>query len=81
MNGDRKTSWIVYEIFKTLSSLNLVFMKDLFYSPNVTHKEHNLYIHIQDTTKFGNKNSRPSHTNVWNTLPEYTKSTTLLLEF
>ena len=56
-------------------------MKDLFYSPNVTHKEHNLYIHIQDTTKFGNKNSRPSHTNVWNTLPEYTKSTTLLLEF
>ena len=56
-------------------------MKNLFYSPNVTHKEHNLYIHIQDTTKFGNKDSRAFHTNVWNTLPEYTKSTTLLLEF
>ena len=46
---------MVYEIFKTLNNLNPVFMKDIFhYSPNVTHKKHNLYIHTQNTTKFGN---------------------------
>ena len=50
---------MVYEIFKTLNNLNPVFMKDIFhYSPNVTHKKHNLYIHIQNTTKFGNKSLR-----------------------
>ena len=37
---------MVYEIFKTLNKLNPVFMKDIYYySPNVTHKKHNLYIH------------------------------------
>ena len=47
---------MVYEIFKTLSNLNPVFMKDIFhYSSNVTRKKHNLYIHTQNTTKFGNK--------------------------
>ena len=31
-------------------------MKNIFhYSPNVTHKQHNPYIHTQNTTKFGNK--------------------------
>ena len=46
---------MVYEIFKTLNNLNPVFMKDIFhYSPNVTHKKHNLYIHTENTTKFGN---------------------------
>ena len=46
---------MVYEIFKTLNNLNPVFMKDIFnYSPNVTYKKHNLYIHTQNTTKFGN---------------------------
>ena len=50
---------MVYEIFKTLNNLNPVFVKDIFhYSPNVTHKKHNLYIHIQNTTKFGNKSLR-----------------------
>ena len=50
---------MVYEIFKTLNNLNPVFMKNIFhYSPNVTHKKHNLYIHIQNTTKFGNKSLR-----------------------
>ena len=45
---------IVYEIFKTLKN-NPVFMKDIFhhYSPHVTHKKHNLYIHAQNTAKFG----------------------------
>ena len=43
---------MVYEIFKTLNNLNPVFMKDIFhYSPNVTHKKHNLYIHTQNTAK------------------------------
>ena len=47
---------MVYEIFKTPNNLNPVFMKDIFhYSPNVTCKKHNLYIHTQNTTKFGNK--------------------------
>ena len=47
---------IVYEIFKTLNNLNPAFMKDIFhYSSNVTHKKHNLHIHSQNITKFGNK--------------------------
>ena len=46
---------MVYEIFKTLD-LNPVFMNDMFhYSPNVTRKKHNLYIHTQNTPMFGNK--------------------------
>ena len=54
---EAKRLWrIVYEIFKTLNNLNPVFMKDiLHYSPNVTHKKHDLYIHPQNTTEFGNK--------------------------
>ena len=79
-------STMVYKIFKTLNNLNPVFMKDIFhYSPNVTHKKHNLYIHTQNTTKFGNKSLRAFGANIWNTLPEscsmpeYIKSTTSLL--
>ena len=57
-------------------------MKDIFYySPNVTHKKHNLYIQTQNTTKFGNTSLRVFGANIWNTLPEYIKSTTSLLEF
>ena len=56
---------MVYEIFKTLNNLNPVFMKDIFhYSPNVTRKKHNLYIHTQNTTKFGNKSLRAFHANI-----------------
>ena len=41
---------MVYEIFKTLNNFSPVFMKDTFhYSPNVTHKNHNLHIHTQNT--------------------------------
>ena len=73
---------MVYEIFKTLNNLNPVFMKDVLHnSPNVTHKKHDLYIHTQNTTKFGNKSLRVFGANIWNTLPEYIKSTTSLLEF
>ena len=73
---------MVYEIFKTLNNLNPVFMKDTFhYSPNVTHKKHNLYIHTQNTTKFRNNSLRALGANIWNTLPEYIKLTTSLLEF
>ena len=50
---------MVYEIFKTLNNLNPVFMKDMFhYSPDVTRKKHNLYIHTQNTTKFRNQSLR-----------------------
>ena len=57
-------------------------MKDTFhYSPNLTHKKHNLYIHTQNTTRFGNKSLRAFGANIWNTLPEHIKSTTSLLEF
>ena len=56
---------MVYEIFKTLSNLNPVFMKDIFhYSPNVTCKNHNLYIHTQNTTKFENKSLRVFGANI-----------------
>ena len=80
--GTKRLSTMVYEIFKTLSNLNPVFMKDIFhYSPNVTCKKHDLYIHTQNTTKFGNKSLRSCGVNIWNTLPEYIKSTTSLLEF
>ena len=73
---------IVYEIFKTANRLNLVFMKDIVhYSRNVTRKKHNLYIHTQNTTKIGNKGLRAFGSNIWNTLPEYIKSITPLLEF
>ena len=69
-----------HEMFKTLNNLNPVFMKDIFhYSPNVTHEKHNLY--IQNKTNFGNKSLRVFGANIWNTLPEYFKSTTSLLEF
>ena len=56
---------LVYEIFKTLNNLNPVLMKDIFhYSPNVTRKKHNLYIHTQNTTKFGNKSLRALGANI-----------------
>ena len=78
----KRLRMMVYEIFKTLNNLNPVFMKDIFhYSPNVTHKKHDLYIHTQNTTKFGNKSLRAFGANIWNTLPEYIKSTNSLLEF
>ena len=78
----KRLRMMVCEIFKTLKYLNPVFMKDIFhYSPNVTHKKHNLYIHTQNTTKFGNKSLRAFGANIWSTLPEYIKSTTSLLEF
>ena len=79
---------MVYEIFRALNNLNPVFLKDIFhYSPNVTHKKHNLYIHTQNTTKFGNKSLRAFGANIWNTLPEscsmpeYLKSNASLLKF
>ena len=72
---------IVCEIFKTLDNLNPVFMKDIFHcSPNITHKKDNLYIHSQKTTKFGKKGLRVFGLHMWNTLPEFIKSTTSLLE-
>ena len=78
----KRLHMMVCEIFKTLNNLNPVFMKDIFhYSPNVTHKKHNLYIHTQNATKFGNKSLRAFGANIWNTFPEYIKSTSSLLEF
>ena len=57
-------------------------MKDEFhYSPNLTHKKHNLYIHTQNITRFGNKSLRDFGANICNTLPKHIKSTTSLLEF
>ena len=51
-----ETKRLVYEISKTLNNINPVFMKDIFYySPNVTHKKHNLYIRTQNTAMFENK--------------------------
>ena len=51
-------------------------MKDIFHqSPNITPKKHNLYIHAQNTTNFGNKSLRAFDANIWSTLLEYIKST------
>ena len=72
----------VCEIFKTLNNLNPIVMKDTFhYLPDVTHKKYNLYFNTQNTTKFGSKKLRAFYANISNTLPEYIKSTTSLLEF
>ena len=55
-------------------------MKHIFhYSPNRTYKKHNLYIHTQNTLRFGNKSLRALGANLWNTLPEHIKSTTYLI--
>ena len=76
-----ETKRLVYEISKTLNNINPVFMKDIFYySPNVTHKKHNLYIRTQNTAMFENKSWMVFGANIWNKLPEYIKSTTSLLE-
>ena len=59
-------------------------MKDIFHdSPNLTHKKHTyfIYIHTQNTTRFGNKSLRAFGANIWSTLPEHINSTTSLLEF
>ena len=57
-------------------------MKHIFhYSPNVTHEKYNLYIHTQSTTKFGKNGLTAFGAKIWNTLPEYIKSTNSLLEF
>ena len=67
---------------KQLNNINPVFMKDIFYySPKLSHKIHNLYIHNQEATKYGNKILKAFGANIWNTLPEYTKWTTSSLEF
>ena len=50
----------------------------LHYSPNVTHEKHDLHIQTQNTKKFG---IRAFGADLWNTLPEYIKSTTLLSKF
>ena len=56
---------MVYEIFKTLNNLNPVYAKDIFhYSPNVTCKKRNPYIHTQNTTKFENKSIRAFGANI-----------------
>ena len=56
---------MIYENFKTLNNLNPVFIKDIFpYSPNVTPKKHNPYIHTQNTTKFGSKKLRAFDSNI-----------------
>ena len=39
----KRLGTMVYETFKTLNNFNPIFMKDIFhYSPNATHKKHNL---------------------------------------
>ena len=50
-------------------------------SPNLTNKKHNLYLHTQNTTRFGIKSLRAFGASIWNTLPEHIKATTFLLKF
>ena len=42
-----------------------------YFSPNVTHKKHNLYIHTESTAKFGNKSLTAVGTHIWNKPPEF----------
>ena len=62
---NKRLRTMVYEIFRTLNNLNPVFRKDIFhYSPSVTCEKHNLCIHTQNTTKFGNKILRAFGANI-----------------
>ena len=65
---ERSLKVVSNEVFKTLNNLNI-----FHYSPNVTHKKDNLYIHTQNTTNFGSKSLRPFGPHIWNILPEYNK--------
>ena len=46
---------LALEIFKTLSSLNLNFMKDFNFPPYSTHKKHDIFAHSQNTSNYGDK--------------------------
>ena len=51
----RRLCVIAYEIFKDINDLNSNFMEVIIYhSPNLTHMKKYLYVHFQNTTKFGN---------------------------
>ena len=47
---------MAYEVFETLNDLNPNFMNEMFYyTPNLTLRKRNLYVHSRDTVKFGNR--------------------------
>ena len=52
---------MVYETFKTLNNFNAIFMKDIFhYSPNATHKKHNLTSILKTYAAYVNENETSS---------------------
>ena len=47
---------MAYEVFETLNDLNPNFMNEMFYyTPNLTLRKSNLYVHSRDTVKFGKR--------------------------
>ena len=73
---------ILIEVFKTLNDQNPIFMKEIFhYSPNITNKKHNIFVHFQNTTRFGSNSLRAVGAHLWNSFPENIKSTTSLFKF
>ena len=78
----RRLRILATEIFKTLNGLNPVFMRDIFhFSPHLTHKKYNLYVHNRKTSKYGDKSLRVLGAHIWNSLPNNIKSTTSIYKF
>ena len=50
---------LAFEIFKTLNNLNPYFMKDIFkFSPYSTHRKHDIFVHSQNTSNYGDRSLR-----------------------
>ena len=57
----KRLGTMVYETFKTLNNFNPIFMKDKFhYSPNATHKKHNLTSVLKTYAAYVNENETSS---------------------
>ena len=50
---------LAFEIFKTLNNLNPNFMENIFnFSPYSTHRKHDIFVHSQNTSNYGDRSLR-----------------------
>ena len=74
-------STLVLNILKTLSNLNPIFIKEIFYiSAHNTHRRHNISVQ-SEKIKHGGNNFRVLGPDLWNALAEKIKSTTTMFVF
>ena len=67
---------LALEIFKILNHLNPEYMKEFFYTTNLTHRPFNVKVNQHNTTKYGNKSLRSLGPHIWNSLPKQVKEET-----